>query len=121
MKEFKILAKKEIHAHVFDGGTDYHITAQPGEELHLKSEKDLRMLEDSIEIKGYPTESVYTLQKPHKGLKAGEVVRLFGDVAWKLVLNGTAIPCDATLWRPGKPIPSTRKSFLGRAIDAFAL
>ena len=90
------------------------------EETEITDVEFLESLADMVTIvEYYPTVGDYKLLKEFDGHQVGETISLFGDQAGRLVLQGKVIPIDPLLWHPGRPLPNTVKSFMGRLRDAF--
>lgn len=116
----RVKCRHDLIAHKLSPEGDIFINRKAGETFEISDADLLRDLASDVVIVDYfPGNGHYKLMQNFGKNKAGDIIGLFEDQAGTLVLRGIAEPVDDKLWRPGRPLPHSGKSFLRRVSDAF--
>jgi len=97
---------------------DTFLEGKEGSIIDISDNEILEAVGDFVEILDhYPTTGKYKVIRAFDGHAIDETIDLFSDQASKLVLTRKVEPVDNSLWSPGKPMPSTKKSFSQRIME----
>ncbi len=111
----KLKARSKILAH----RGEIFLNHERAEIFHVNDPELLQDLAGLVDIIGhYPPQGDYKVVKDYSSHKAGDTVRLYEDQVTGLILTGKIEPVDDKLWRPGRPLPQSSRSFLRRIVDA---